>query len=158
MTREEAAIIVGNIPIDGSDQCYSIPEYQEAKTMAIEALTAQPCNDYVSREAINALQKYRYNCGETAITVVSLASINSLPPVTPKQRWIPVSERLPECGEEVLVSRRYHFYDADKDENDVSMLYYAGTDEFGAVFHDRFGGFVKNVTAWMPLPEPYNER
>ena len=52
MTREEAAIIVGNIPIDGSDQCYSIPEYQEAKTMAIEALTAQPCGDAVSRKAV----------------------------------------------------------------------------------------------------------
>ena len=37
MTREEAIIILGNIPIN-SDECYSIAEYQEAKTMAIEAL------------------------------------------------------------------------------------------------------------------------
>lgn len=37
MTREEAIIILGNIPING-DECYSIPQYQEAKTMAIDAL------------------------------------------------------------------------------------------------------------------------
>ena len=54
MTREEAAIIVGNIPIDGSDQCYSIPEYQEAKTMAIESLKAEPCEDAIDRSALRA--------------------------------------------------------------------------------------------------------
>ena len=37
MTREEAQIIIGNIPIYGDD-CYTIPEYQEAKIKAIEAL------------------------------------------------------------------------------------------------------------------------
>lgn len=37
MTREGAIIILGNIPID-DDECYSIPQYQQAKTMAIEAL------------------------------------------------------------------------------------------------------------------------
>lgn len=40
MTREEAQIIIGNIPIYGDD-CYTIPEYQEAKAKAIEALEAQ---------------------------------------------------------------------------------------------------------------------
>jgi len=40
MTNEEASIIIGNIPInsDTMDDCYSITEYQEAKTMAIKAL------------------------------------------------------------------------------------------------------------------------
>lgn len=40
ITREEAQIIIGNIPIKPEvlDNCYSITEYQEAKTMAIEAL------------------------------------------------------------------------------------------------------------------------
>lgn len=40
MTREEAKIIIGNIPIYGDD-CYTIPEYQEAKAKAIEALEEQ---------------------------------------------------------------------------------------------------------------------
>lgn len=29
MTAEEAQIIIGNIPIDGQDECYSIAEYQD---------------------------------------------------------------------------------------------------------------------------------
>ena len=37
MTNEEASIIIGNIPING-DECYSIPEYQQAKAIAIKAL------------------------------------------------------------------------------------------------------------------------
>ena len=40
MTVEEAQIIIGNIPINPKvlDNCYSITEYQEVKTMAIKAL------------------------------------------------------------------------------------------------------------------------
>lgn len=40
MTVEKAQTIIGNIPINPNvlDNCYSIAEYQEAKTMAIEAL------------------------------------------------------------------------------------------------------------------------
>ena len=39
MTNEEASVIIGNIPIIG-DGCYSIPEYQQAKAMAIQSLEA----------------------------------------------------------------------------------------------------------------------
>lgn len=40
MTNKEALIIIGNIPINPEvlDSCYSIAEYQEAKTLAIKAL------------------------------------------------------------------------------------------------------------------------
>lgn len=38
MTFEEAAIIIGNIPVDGTDECYTVSEYQEAKRLAVEAL------------------------------------------------------------------------------------------------------------------------
>lgn len=40
MTRKEAQIIIGNIPIKPEvlDDCYTIADYQEAKTMAIKAL------------------------------------------------------------------------------------------------------------------------
>ena len=46
MTYEEAMIVVGNITIIGDD-CYSIAEYQEAKTKAIVALEKQihSCKD-----------------------------------------------------------------------------------------------------------------
>lgn len=47
MTREEASIIIGNIPVYG-DECYSIAEYQEAKAMAIKALEQEPCEIVLS--------------------------------------------------------------------------------------------------------------
>ena len=37
MNNKEAAIIIGNIPVNGDD-CYTICEYQEAKARAIQAL------------------------------------------------------------------------------------------------------------------------
>ena len=41
MTYEEAAIIIGNIPINELDDCYPVCEYQEAKRVAIKALMEQ---------------------------------------------------------------------------------------------------------------------
>lgn len=38
MTYEEAAVIIGNIPINEVDNCYTVCEYQEAKRLAIKAL------------------------------------------------------------------------------------------------------------------------
>lgn len=38
MTENETIEIIGNIPIDGKDKCYTIEQYQDAKTKAIEAL------------------------------------------------------------------------------------------------------------------------
>ena len=51
----------------------------------------EACEDAISRQAVNRLQKYRYNCGVASITCVSLNSINTLPPVTPQQKmgkWV----------------------------------------------------------------------
>lgn len=38
MKENEASVIIGNIPVNGKDGCYSIAEYQEAKTVAVHAL------------------------------------------------------------------------------------------------------------------------
>lgn len=85
MTREEALEtwlpVVEMAIVDAN-----ILEAKEALEMAIEALQQEPCEDCISRQAVNDLQKYRYNCGDTAITCVSLNSINELPPVTPQPK------------------------------------------------------------------------
>lgn len=57
--------------------------------------------------------------------------------------WIPVSERLPEDGEDVLASDGFSAY--------VAFHMMCGW----ASFDTRFN--PKNIIAWMPLPEPYKE-
>ena len=91
MTREEASIIIGNIPING-DECYTISEYQQAKAMAIKALehpernvvAIVPCGDTISRQAVLDIVNNPLNIRVDEI-------IKKLPPVTPQQKtahWI----------------------------------------------------------------------
>ena len=55
-------------------------------------------------------------------------------------RWIPVTERLPENKKKVLVS-----YDTEDGKKvDISMF-------------DKYGCLLGHVSAWRPLPEPYTE-
>lgn len=62
--------------------------------------------------------------------------------VHPEQRWIPVSERLPEdIGEYLVTDEHTHLYIARYD-----------------FFNDHTVGYWKRYfRAWMPLPEPYKE-
>ena len=60
-------------------------------------------------------------------------------------KWVPVSERLPEEGVQVLVT------------DDAGGL--ATIDVDWGYFDEEYGRFEwfhsQNVTAWMPLPEPW---
>ena len=53
MTREEAQIIIGNIPItqETMDNCYSVTEYQMAKTMAVKALEQESMREFTKEES-----------------------------------------------------------------------------------------------------------
>ena len=124
--------------------------------------------------------------------------VNNLPPVQPEQRWIPCSERLPECEQEVLICTKKKVYVSKKtgmewhEESvitpalyeDGTMLEadskwrwedidYAGWDEeedCGIIpegwWENRHfnpdevynNPVDREVIAWMPLPEPYQER
>ena len=55
-----------------------------------------------------------------------------------KQRWIPVTERLPERGQEVLV------YAGDGHKPEVYAY---------SFWHKDFASFSR-ITHWLPLPEP----
>ena len=62
-------------------------------------------------------------------------------------RWIPVSERLPEPDVEVLVT------------DDAGGLATISTDSIyeSEVTGEKGWYTSQNVTAWMPLPQPYRE-
>jgi len=111
-----------------------------------------PCEDAVSRAKAMEICKSRGHDN-------SAHCISELPSVTPTQRWIPVSERLPENETRVLttikipnrIARvRSGWYDSGFIHNDN-----------GGFFHNDNGDVWKatdmEVIAWMPLPEPYQE-
>ena len=71
--------------------------------------------------------------------------IKALPSAQPEQRWIPCSERLPEVGQDILMS--------------VGGMYTAEgcLREDGDWEQFRWDTIQRKdmVGAWMPLPEPY---
>ena len=68
-------------------------------------------------------------------------------PIYPYSRWIPVTERLPEEGESVLVFGYWH-------EKFQPLMCYLSPHRKGEWFTTVAGQQVYTVTHWMPLPEP----
>lgn len=137
----------------------------EIKTAIIETLKAEPCEDAVSREAVNDFchKVSHIRFGGMPLSTEWYAQedlqkyFDKLPPVQPESRWIPISKRLPEKGEEVIVTTRYRFFDQDKDEHDIKMLIYTGKDELGHTFLTHSGSCERNIIAWMPKPVSYKK-
>lgn len=68
--------------------------------------------------------------------------IDAAPTIKPEPQWIPCSERLPE--------RRKHYIVTDF--GSVEEAYYNCDGHWFSVD----GNKLKDVTAWMPLPKPYD--
>lgn len=62
-------------------------------------------------------------------------------------KWIPVTERLPEEGEEVMVFGYWH-------EKFQPLMCYLSPHRKGEWFTTVAGQQVYEVTHWMPLPQP----
>lgn len=73
--------------------------------------------------------------------------IKEIPSAQPEQRWIPVSERLPEENSDILVTY------VEKDEKRIVPVNYGCGTWFDCLF-DKVLNQV-GVLAWMPLPEPW---
>ena len=69
-------------------------------------------------------------------------------------QWIPISERLPEEEEYILLSfANYTGLDIGRYEKDVENdKFYPGDDE------ETYAHYGLIVNAWMPLPKPYKEK
>ena len=126
MTREEAIEKLKRWQLEVDDE-KDYAEYLEgwfykddeiAFDMAIEALKAQATFDDVSTAYENGYRQGKFEA----------------------LQWIPVSERLPKVGEEILATITDDSY-----KNPVIIRYYDPELE------------EKLLVAWMPLPSPYPE-
>lgn len=107
-------------------------------------------SDLISRQgAIDALIKL-YGCEPSDIAAFEYI-IKKLPPAQPEQRWIPVSERLPNNNEYIKNNGLFNVSDGNRSYSEWFDIY--DTQMFG---ESTMNGFRVDyaVTAWMPLPEP----
>lgn len=124
--------------------------HKRADGCPLEALKAEPCEDAVKRESVLSTLDTMDKALDENRTVEAYKELlkecyKELPPVTPKQRWIPVSERLPKESLNCVLG-----WD-DNRERCVFVQYVNGRFQFVG----RDSSF--KITAWMPLPEPCKE-
>lgn len=126
-------------------------EHYEFIKMAIKALEQEPSGDAVSRQAVFDLIEHYNSDGLGAVFIdyrhgIKFAdAINDLPSVKP-QKWIYVSEKMPEDGQDVL------FCDID---DDIMIGYHVKGRPNTHFTQDGTWDDIKNVRAWMPLPQLY---
>ena len=120
----------------------------------------EPCGDMVSREYlkehieacwINGRPRHAPEFNEL------LSWIDDVPPAQPEQRWIPVSERPPKEGQDVLITKEG--FKIKGYEQEVIKAKRSADPRSGKIeWWSEFGTLTdKAVLAWMPLPKPYQE-
>ena len=127
-------------------------------------------NDLISRQdAIDAIERTEWYHQAPDGTMVHGANsalhqawykeqdvYKALENVPTAQRWIPVTEQLPNCNGIYIVTRIMS--DGFECRNIVDACYFDGSDSWHddtRVNHGR--KYLTDVVAWMPLPEPYRE-
>lgn len=113
-----------------------------SRAAAIDAICAVCGNDCDKSEFV-----YNAPQDEQVILCPEHYCLCNLPSAQPEQRWIPCGERLPEDDVEVLIT------------DDSGGVQWLAIDKMLS-YEDGSGRFwvaSQNPTAWMPLPEPYQE-
>ena len=135
-------------------------------------------SDLISRQA--AIDKFEpwlkvqgYSEGELNMLKAVLYELRLFPSAQPEQRWIPVTERLPEDIRPVIVTWKntdpasYYQYIVGKHFTGTACYkngkwyWYSSTTEdmlaeYGRYDSEEFDEAIECI-AWMPLPEPYRE-
>ena len=121
----------------------------EGKEYENKALEQEPCEDAVSRaEVIDELNRLGRNAFKDDTDYDRLfAFLDNLLPVTPTQRWIPMSERLPQNHENVLVCGIEAI-----NNSEIYAVKCWDTDTWRPTSAPSC-----TWLAWMPLPTPYRE-
>lgn len=96
-------------------------------------------------------------CGNNPKWCESCVSKGKCASTRPQGEWIPVSERLPDDMQKVLIWFEYLRY------GDFNCMYQ--TYGFGYVCDGKWSPFINgktgwqdcNIIAWQPLPEPYKK-
>ena len=95
MTKEEAIEVISqDIP------CEHDADLIEALKMAIKALEQEPCEDAVSRQAVDEIKELMTDINGDTVYAVRMSDIRQLLPVTPtrpKGHWI--DGKCSKCGE-----------------------------------------------------------
>ena len=125
-----------------------------SKRMTIVVEERKRMDDLISRQAaIDAIScditiTGRQNAELIAETIGSFVDrIKRIPSAQPEQRWIPVTERLPENDDYVLIADEQFF-----GGEIVAVARYRGTWEWR---DDMSTSAPPKPFMWMPLPEPY---
>lgn len=145
MTREEAISWLRELTWHEGKDVLIYDTDVEAIKMGIKALKQEPCENVVSRKKIDQnIYDYTESNGLSYVNLKN--AILDAPKVKLRQRWFPVTEKLPEESTAVLVwcPERKNIYCAYYEEKSWWI--------FGACF----AKVKSKVIAWMPLPEPYN--
>ena len=115
----------------------------------------------ISRQAaIKTINKIRDVCDTESLDDyrdLLVECFEVMPPAQPEQRWIPVTERLPE-DEYVLISKKPTKISGDKWS--VAMAIRTADPRSGKIqWRDSGFGIIQDdkVLAWMPLPAPFRE-
>lgn len=111
-------------------------EERELALMYLEQIK----DDYIEGVGYERYPLPEYYAIETAMKSLALPSV-----IPQEQKWIPVTERLPEEGQFIIVSYPYDASDCSRKR--VMTAWY----------HKEYGFTCGIADAWMPLPQPYKE-
>ena len=134
----------------GSVAYYATLKEKSFYDEAIEALWRRPCEDAISIKELKYLGAECIAKRDENGNLIPLGCIDNLPSVIPAEnlnKWMPVSERLPETDGRFLTYI--------KNPYDSQLSYMMVCDYISQTWCPDDETASNNVIAWIPLPQPY---